>query len=49
MTEMLTEHRGLVEALRDALLEQDELVGVAIADVIAAASVAVPGRHHVVP
>src|SRR5207248_249971 len=38
VTEMLTEHRALVEALRDALLEHDELVGHEIADVIAASA-----------
>ncbi|HUA96123.1 MAG TPA: hypothetical protein VMB82_11425, partial [Acidimicrobiales bacterium] len=34
---MLEEHRHVVEALRDALLERDELVGAEILDVIAAA------------
>ena len=33
---MLTEHRYVVEALRDALLEREELVGAEILDVIAA-------------
>jgi ATP-dependent Zn protease len=35
VTLMLTENRTLVEALRDALLDRDELVGSEIADVIA--------------
>jgi hypothetical protein len=35
VTQMLTENRALVEALRDALLERDELVGSEIGDVIA--------------
>jgi len=34
---MLSEHRYLVEALRDALLEREELIGDEIGDVIAAA------------
>jgi ATP-dependent Zn protease len=37
VTEMLSGHRFLVEALRDALLERDELVGEQISEVIAAA------------
>jgi ATP-dependent Zn protease len=38
VTGMLTDHRWAVEALRDALLEHDELVGSEIGDVIAAAA-----------
>ena len=34
VTEMLTDHRHVVEALRDALLERDELVGEEITEVI---------------
>ena len=34
---MIEEHRHVVEALRDALLERDELVGAEILDVIARA------------
>jgi ATP-dependent Zn protease len=37
---LLSEHRHLVEALRDALLEHEELVGAQITDVLEAASVA---------
>ena len=32
--QIVTEHSDVVEALRDALLERDELVGVEITDVI---------------
>jgi cell division protease FtsH len=35
--EMLEEHRNVIEALRDSLLERDELVGIEILDVIASA------------
>ena len=35
--ELIGEHRQVVEALRDALLAQDELVGDEITDVIAGA------------
>ena len=34
---MLDEHRHVVEALRDALLDRDELIGDEIVDVIEAA------------
>jgi cell division protease FtsH len=37
---LLTAHRHLVEALRDALLEREELVGVEITDVLQAAATA---------
>src|SRR4051794_6932290 len=37
VTEMLQDHRAVVEALRDALLERDELVGDEITTVIASA------------
>ena len=37
VTRMLSENRHLVEALRDALLEHDELIGEAIVDVLRAA------------
>jgi len=38
VTGMLTDHRWAVEALRDALLEHDELLGSEIGEVIAASS-----------
>ena len=40
--DLLAEHRHLVEALRDALVERHELVGREITDVLAAAGRAVP-------
>ena len=42
VTRMIGDHRWLVEALRDALLERDELVGAEIGEVIARATAA----HH---
>jgi ATP-dependent Zn protease len=39
---LLTENRHLVEALRDALLEREELIGHEITDVLVAAGVAAP-------
>ena len=35
---MLEDNRNVIEALRDALLERDELVGTEILDVIASAT-----------
>jgi ATP-dependent Zn protease len=48
---VLDEHREIVEALRDALLEQDELVGDEILDVIASAGTTggVPSAPPVTP
>jgi ATP-dependent Zn protease len=42
--EMLEDNRPVIEALRDALLERDELVGAEILDVIAGAQM--PSEHH---
>jgi ATP-dependent Zn protease len=41
VTAMLSEHRHIVEALRDALLDRDELIGEEIVDVIRSADPAV--------
>jgi ATP-dependent Zn protease len=38
VTEMLTEHRVVIEALRDALLARNELIGQEILDVIRSSS-----------
>jgi hypothetical protein len=35
---MLEDNRNVIEALRDALLDRDELVGIEILDVIASAA-----------
>jgi hypothetical protein len=42
VTQMLDEHREVVEALRDALLEREELIGDDILDVIRSAQPLVP-------
>jgi ATP-dependent Zn protease len=42
--DMLEDNRHVIEALRDALLERDELVGVEILDVIAGAQT--PTEHR---
>ncbi len=39
---LVSAHQHLVEALRDALLEREELVGVEITDVLEAAAAAAP-------
>jgi ATP-dependent Zn protease len=44
--DLLDEHRALVVALRDALLEREELVGDEIIEVIAAASAPSPTESH---
>ena len=41
MRHLLDEHREVVEALRDALLDRDELVGEEIAEVLASARIVV--------